>query len=173
MKIRRFVAADMRGALQLVREAHGPDAVILSNRRTDEGIEIVAASNYDEDFVQRAIEDTRRETVAASAPPAPAPVVEPSPAPPVQATAPAPEPAPAGVAAPADPAPALAPSEIWLKSLSSPKPAFPEPAAPSAPAADTGSAATAEGTAAPTALAPAEAEENIDGPTFAELLAAG
>ncbi len=68
MNIRRFVAADMRTALQMVRRAHGPDAVILSNRRTDEGVEIVAASNYDEEFVQRAI--------------APAPVVEtPPPAP--------------------------------------------------------------------------------------------
>ncbi|MCD9033951.1 flagellar biosynthesis protein FlhF, partial [Luteimonas sp. Y-2-2-4F] len=61
MNIRRFVAADMRGALQLVREAHGPDAVILSNRRTDEGVEIVAASNYDEALVQRAIGEARRE----------------------------------------------------------------------------------------------------------------
>ena len=60
MKVRRFVAADMRAAMQLVREAHGPEAVILSNRRTDEGVEIVAASNYDEDFIQRAIEDAQR-----------------------------------------------------------------------------------------------------------------
>src|SRR5690625_1476224 len=103
MRIRRFVAADMRSALQMVRDAHGPDAVILSNRRIDEGIEIVAASNYDEDFVQRAIEDTRRETVAASAPPAPAPAVEPSPAP-----APVAAPPPPSVPAP-PPAPAPAP----------------------------------------------------------------
>ena len=33
MKIKRFVAADMRTALRMVRAEHGPDAVILSNRR--------------------------------------------------------------------------------------------------------------------------------------------
>ncbi|WP_101927593.1 MULTISPECIES: flagellar biosynthesis protein FlhF [Luteimonas] len=69
MNIRRFVAADMRSALQMVRRAHGPDAVILSNRRTDEGVEIVAASNYDEEFVQRAIAPA---PVAPTAPPVPA-----------------------------------------------------------------------------------------------------
>ena len=58
MKIKRFVAADMRTALRMVRAEHGPDAVILSNRRTEEGVEIVAASNYDENAVQRA--DDRR-----------------------------------------------------------------------------------------------------------------
>ena len=40
MKIKRFVAADMRSAMNLVRKEHGPDAVILSNRRIEEGIEI-------------------------------------------------------------------------------------------------------------------------------------
>ena len=63
MNIRRFVAADMRTALQMVRDAHGPDAVILSNRRTDEGVEIVAASNYDEGFVQRALDDAQRQRI--------------------------------------------------------------------------------------------------------------
>lgn len=59
MKIKRFVAPDMRTAFRMVREEHGPDAVILSNRRTAEGIEIVAASNYDEELVQRALETAR------------------------------------------------------------------------------------------------------------------
>ncbi|MCC4588541.1 flagellar biosynthesis protein FlhF [Xanthomonas melonis] len=68
MKIKRFVAPDMRTAFRMVREEHGPDAVILSNRRTAEGIEIVAASNYDEELVQRALE-TARETPAASSAP--------------------------------------------------------------------------------------------------------
>ncbi|WAT16186.1 flagellar biosynthesis protein FlhF [Xanthomonas fragariae] len=61
MKIKRFVAPDMRTAFRMVREEHGPDAVILSNRRTAEGIEIVAASNYDEELVQRALETARSE----------------------------------------------------------------------------------------------------------------
>lgn len=59
MKIKRFVAADMRTAMNLVRKEHGPDAVILSNRRIEEGVEIVAAANYDEAAVQRALEASR------------------------------------------------------------------------------------------------------------------
>ena len=59
MKIKRFVAADMRTALRMVRTEHGPDAVILSNRRIEEGVEIVAASNYDEDAVHRALQDAQ------------------------------------------------------------------------------------------------------------------
>jgi flagellar biosynthesis protein FlhF len=48
MKIRRYFAPDMRQALRKVREEQGPDAVILSNRRVDGGVEIVAAVDYDE-----------------------------------------------------------------------------------------------------------------------------
>lgn len=70
MKIKRFVAADMRSAMNLVRKEHGPDAVILSNRRIEEGIEIVAAANYDESAVQRALEASRRDVAP---PPAPKP----------------------------------------------------------------------------------------------------
>ncbi|OAX55093.1 flagellar biosynthesis protein FlhF [Xanthomonas graminis] len=64
MKIKRFVAPDMRSAFRMVRDEHGPDAVILSNRRTDEGIEIVAASNYDEALVQQALDAARPEEPA-------------------------------------------------------------------------------------------------------------
>jgi len=67
MKIKRFLAPDMRTALQHVRQEHGPDAVILSNRVTPEGVEIVAASQYDEDAVRDA------------ATPAPPPVTVPVP----------------------------------------------------------------------------------------------
>ncbi len=70
MKIKRFVAADMRSAMNLVRKEHGPDAVILSNRRIEEGIEIVAAANYDESAVQRALEASRHDVAP---PPAPKP----------------------------------------------------------------------------------------------------
>jgi len=48
MKIRRYLAKDMRQALNQVREAQGPDAVILSSRRTEEGVEIVAAVDFEE-----------------------------------------------------------------------------------------------------------------------------
>ncbi|HHJ16479.1 MAG TPA: flagellar biosynthesis protein FlhF [Gammaproteobacteria bacterium] len=47
MKVKRFFAPDMRQAIRLVREAQGPDAVILSNRKVDGGIEIISALDYD------------------------------------------------------------------------------------------------------------------------------
>ena len=43
MKIKHYRAADMRQALRQVREAQGPDAVILSSRRIANGVEVVAA----------------------------------------------------------------------------------------------------------------------------------
>lgn len=55
MKIKRFVGTDMRQVLRRVREDQGPDAVILSNRRVDEGIEVVAAVDYDEALMQQAL----------------------------------------------------------------------------------------------------------------------
>lgn len=48
MQVRRFRAPDMRQAIRKVRDAVGPDAVILSNQRLASGeIEIVAALDYD------------------------------------------------------------------------------------------------------------------------------
>ena len=49
MKLKHYRAADMRQALRLVREAQGPDAVILSTRRVNGGVEVVAAVDYDSD----------------------------------------------------------------------------------------------------------------------------
>jgi flagellar biosynthesis protein FlhF len=49
MKIKHYRAADMRQALRQVREAQGPDAVILSSRRLQNGVEVVAAVDYDVD----------------------------------------------------------------------------------------------------------------------------
>jgi flagellar biosynthesis protein FlhF len=48
MKIKRYMAVSMRAALAQVRAEQGPDAVILSSRRVDEGIEVIAAVDYDE-----------------------------------------------------------------------------------------------------------------------------
>lgn len=67
MKIKRFLAPDMRTAFAMVREEHGPDAVILSNRMVEGGIEIVAATNYDESLVQRTLEGMRVQGQAAAA----------------------------------------------------------------------------------------------------------
>ena len=48
MKIKRYTALSMRAALALVRAEQGPDAVILSSRRGEDGIEVIAAVDYDE-----------------------------------------------------------------------------------------------------------------------------
>lgn len=42
MKLKRFVAKDMRTALTLVKEELGADAIIMSNKRIASGVEIVA-----------------------------------------------------------------------------------------------------------------------------------
>lgn len=49
MKLKHYRAPDMRQALRQVREAQGPDAVILSSRRIAGGVEVVAAIDYDAD----------------------------------------------------------------------------------------------------------------------------
>ncbi len=55
MKIKRFVAKNMRQALRRVREEQGPDAVILSNERVAGGVEIIAAVDYDESLIHQAL----------------------------------------------------------------------------------------------------------------------
>lgn len=47
MKVKKFTAATSREALRKVREALGPDAVILSNRPVDGVVEILALDNDD------------------------------------------------------------------------------------------------------------------------------
>ncbi len=46
MQVKRFFAADMRQAMKLVREALGPDATIIGNRRVAGGIELTAALDF-------------------------------------------------------------------------------------------------------------------------------
>ncbi len=43
----------MAEALRQVRDQMGPDAVILSNRRVDGGVEIVTALDYDENMARQ------------------------------------------------------------------------------------------------------------------------
>jgi flagellar biosynthesis protein FlhF len=78
MKIKRFVAKNMREAIRQVREEQGPDAVILSNRRVTGGIEVVAAVDYDAALMQQSLR--RQAAVAAEAVTA-MPVESPPPAP--------------------------------------------------------------------------------------------
>ncbi|HMN44416.1 MAG TPA: flagellar biosynthesis protein FlhF [Povalibacter sp.] len=49
MKMKSYRAPDMRQALALIRDAQGPDAVILSSKRIAGGVEVVAAVDYDPD----------------------------------------------------------------------------------------------------------------------------
>ena len=65
MKIKRYVDRDMRHVLRRVRLDQGPEAVILSNRRVDDGIEVIAAVDYDESLIQRAIGEQSRRTETA------------------------------------------------------------------------------------------------------------
>jgi flagellar biosynthesis protein FlhF len=69
MKIKRYMAESMRAALAQVRAEQGPDAVILSSRRVDEGIEVIAAVDYDEALFAGATQ--KRASVAAAETPQP------------------------------------------------------------------------------------------------------
>ncbi len=70
MNIKRFHARDMRSAISQVRQSMGPDAVILSNRKVDGGVELIAAMDYDESLLAARLEtpapeaaDTREEAI--------------------------------------------------------------------------------------------------------------
>jgi flagellar biosynthesis protein FlhF len=96
MKIKRYTADSMRAALAQVRAEQGADAVILSSRRGAEGIEVIAAVDYDEALF---VDANRQRT----APVIHAPVIE------TPRMAPAPAPAPAAKAAQPRSAPAAQP----------------------------------------------------------------
>ncbi|WP_313928672.1 flagellar biosynthesis protein FlhF [Pseudoxanthomonas sp.] len=132
MKIKRFVAPDMRTAFAMVRQEHGPDAVILSNRVTEDGVEIVAASNYDEALVQRTLDAMRPATPAAPL----HPLLDPTPQ------------------APAANAPTLSPAEAAASYFSRR-----QPAAPTAPRAEPTKPAPIAPPRAPVIAAPAPAAE--------------
>jgi flagellar biosynthesis protein FlhF len=92
MRIKRFTAPDMRTALRMVRDEQGPDAVILSTRASADGagIEVVAATDYDEALVAQAL---RAAAPAIADAPARAQAAAPSAAPPRSPAAAAPAPA--------------------------------------------------------------------------------
>ncbi len=60
MKVKRFFAQSMAQALKQVSEQMGPDAVILSNRRVDGGVEIVTALDYDENLARQQLGESAR-----------------------------------------------------------------------------------------------------------------
>jgi flagellar biosynthesis protein FlhF len=59
MNIRRFVASDMREALAAIRADLGVDAVMLSTRKLPEGVEVIAAIDYDDSLLAAAEAPTR------------------------------------------------------------------------------------------------------------------
>jgi len=91
MKVRRYFAANMRSALEMVRQEQGPDVLILSNRKVEDGVELVTADGeIDDELVQKFTDqakarvagraesrgpvepqDEPRDDVAVSAPPSP------------------------------------------------------------------------------------------------------
>lgn len=113
MKIKRLCAANIRDAMRKIREELGPDAVILSNQRTEAGFEIVAAIDYDE----QALEVMRYPANEARlASPAPASVPE---AAPNLAAAPKQRSAIKAKAAPSDPVDAALPATSSTRSAKS------------------------------------------------------
>ncbi len=131
MKIKRYVASSMRAALGQARTELGPDAVILSNRRTEDGIEVIAAVDYDEGLFAE-VSRPRASATATAAPTAnttsatrATPVAEPAAAPAAVAAAPR--------AAAATRVPTPAPVAAFAASLAAdgrPVAASPVPSAP-------------------------------------------
>ena len=69
MKMRRFIADETRHAMQQVEEVLGKDALILSTRRVAEGVEIIAAVDYEDDLdAGSALAGERIETVSSREP---------------------------------------------------------------------------------------------------------
>lgn len=66
MKIKRYFAPDIRQAMRMVRDEQGPDAVILSNRRVEGGVEIVAALDFDEQALRDKLDAEATESVEAA-----------------------------------------------------------------------------------------------------------
>lgn len=66
MKVKRFFAKSMAEALKQVSHEMGPDAVILSNRRVDGGVEIVTALDYDENMARQRLGESAAEATNGS-----------------------------------------------------------------------------------------------------------
>ena len=71
MNVKKFIANSSREAWRQVRESLGPDAVILSNRNIEDGVEILAMAN--EDMTSLVVPAMAREAMPRPAPRRPAP----------------------------------------------------------------------------------------------------
>ncbi|MGA7539528.1 MAG: flagellar biosynthesis protein FlhF [Steroidobacteraceae bacterium] len=81
MKIVRHTAPDTRHALRSIREQLGEEAVILSSRRTPQGVEITAAVDFDAGSLETAtpleIRERADESIGTARPATPAPLLQP------------------------------------------------------------------------------------------------
>src|SRR5690606_24980678 len=68
MQVKRFVAADMRRALELVRQELGPEAIILSSNRIKEGVELLTTLAGDSELAQMQQEPLGRAALASASP---------------------------------------------------------------------------------------------------------
>ncbi|ALO41470.1 flagellar biosynthesis protein FlhF [Pseudoalteromonas phenolica] len=78
MKIKRFFAKDMRTALKEVKEELGVDAVIMSNKKLADGVEIVAAVD-NERAPEKPAEQSQVNTIPAQSQPAQTRFIRPEP----------------------------------------------------------------------------------------------
>ncbi|HEB63628.1 MAG TPA: flagellar biosynthesis protein FlhF [Gammaproteobacteria bacterium] len=70
MKIKRYFAPNVREAIALVRNELGEDAIILSNKNVQGGVEIMAAADYDESLLNETIPEPVKKPVHKRAEPA-------------------------------------------------------------------------------------------------------
>jgi len=68
VKIRRFVGKDMRSALAQIKDELGVDAVIMSNKKIPEGVELMAAVDYNQSVSQENIASKKDEITTREVP---------------------------------------------------------------------------------------------------------
>ena len=60
MKVKRYFASNMRSALDMIKQAQGADALILSNRKVDGGVELITADELTDQEAERLVQQTGR-----------------------------------------------------------------------------------------------------------------
>ncbi|MBX9609887.1 MAG: flagellar biosynthesis protein FlhF, partial [Gammaproteobacteria bacterium] len=82
MKVKRYFAANMRSALDMIKQDQGPDVLILSNRKVDGGVELITADQLTEQEAARLAgqqqAQRKRNDSAAPAAAAPTPAARPA-----------------------------------------------------------------------------------------------
>ncbi len=76
MKVKRYFAANMRSALDMIKQDQGPDVLILSNRKVDGGVELITADELTEQEAARMAGQQTPKRRPDSAPSVAAPLAE-------------------------------------------------------------------------------------------------